>query len=288
MVRIPFFGLCLAVCLSFAGLSADEMPSPISPSDKTTALQTSLLNVLGSYSYNRNRIFINKLFADGDSFYQNGALDIPKILQTLQDNGLLRLRFAKPEALEITLSAQTTPIFLLRAVSKAMSLMGYAYWTPSETTFADDTTTLKITLQTEHIIDPIALLNELGKSGFVALNIVRHSDTRWDYALGLYNPKMPDAKPIAKGNAIVSSEVSGEYWLTLGSPIGILEIGTMNGKRFSAQVVFFDKNLNLLEILDFERANLVKADISANARFVLIKDRDNAANLKGGISVIFR
>ena len=51
-----------------------------------------------------------------------------KILETLKNNGLLKLKFDSPKEVNIVFSSPTSPIFLLRTVNSVLASMGYSYF----------------------------------------------------------------------------------------------------------------------------------------------------------------
>lgn len=256
--------------------------------NQSGVLQSRILNILGENYYNRNRSFINKIFSNEEYFYQNGSLDVYKVVSTLQTNGLLKLKFPKPQEFNVVFISKTSPIFLLRSINKSLSYMGYYYWITNEASYQEDMSKIKVSLITEHIIDPIALLNELSKNGFVSSNITRKSDNEWWYHLSLPNPKLPDAKFISKGNSINITEIVGEYWIEIGSYNGRLEVSTLNSRNFNPRIIFFDKNLNILEVQTLSRRNNLNVNIIENTRFIQIKDSESLSNLKGGVNIRFK
>ncbi|RAX54188.1 hypothetical protein CCY99_04020 [Helicobacter sp. 16-1353] len=285
MVKIFIIALCIS--LSFGVDNANSTQTAIQ-TNQIGLLQSRILNIIGENSFNRNRIFINKLFANEESFYQNGALDMYKVVFTLQTNGLLKLKFSQPQEFNVVFVSQTSPIFLLRSINKSLSYMGYSYWTTNEAIYQDDISKIKISLVTEHIIDPISLLNELSKNGFICMNIIRNSNSEWEYNLALPNSKIPDSTFISKGNSINITEIIGEYWLEVGSYNGRLEIYTLNSRSFNPRIIFFDKNLNILKVQTLSRRNNVNISIIENTKFIQIKDSVSSSNLKSGINIRFR
>lgn len=251
-------------------------------------LHEKIINILGDNSYTRNKIFINKIFSNQTNFYKNGSLDIYKVIHTLQSNGLLKLKFDSPMEFNIVFTAETSPIFLLRSINKSLASMGYSYWTTNEASYQENVAKLRISLMTEHIVDPIALLNELQKSGFVSISVSRDSDNQWTYELLLMDSKIPDSRFISKGNSLLITEVVGEYWLELGSSEGRLEIATRNNRSFNPSIVFFDKDLNILEVKNLSRRSNVNINVVKNTKFIKIKDSVSPVNINSGINVRFR
>lgn len=252
-----------------------------------SALNSKIINLIGEADYNRNKSFINKIFSPQSNFYKGGNLDIYKVISVLQNNGLLKLKFATPQEFSAIFVAQTSPILLLKTINQSLSYMGYSYFIPSEAVYENDTSSIKVSLATEHIIDPIILLNELNKSGFVVVNINKNKQNEWEYQLRLMDSKITNSTFIAKGNNINIYEVSGQYWLEVGS-LGRLEVQSINNKIFNPKVVFFDRNLNVLDIQELSRGRDFSISIVDNTKFIKITDSLTSANLKSGLNVRLR
>ena len=249
-----------------------------------SALDAKIVNLIGEADYNRNKSFIAKIFSPSNNFYKSGNLDIYRVISVLQNNGLLRLKFSAPQEFSAVFVAQTTPMILLKTINQSLSTMGYSYWIPSEAVYENDITKIRISLTTEHIIDPIILINELSKNGFVVANIHRNKQNEWEYSLSLVASKIPNSTFVAKGNNLNIYEVSGQYWLEVGG-LGRLEVQSMNNKNFNPKVVFFDKNLNVLDIQELSRGQKFDISIVDNTKFIKISDSILNSNIKAGLNV---
>lgn len=263
------FALCVGLNLAYGAESA---------------LDTKIINLIGEADYSRNKSFIAKIFSPTSNFYQSGNLDIYRVISVLQNNGLLKLKFSVPQEFSAVFVAQTTPIILLKTINQSLSTMGYSYWIPSEAVYENDITKIRISLTTEHIIDPIILINELSKNGFVVANINRNKQNEWEYSLSIANSKIPNSTFVAKGNNLNIYEVSGQYWLEVGG-LGRLEVQSINNKNFNPKVVFFDKNLNVLEIQELSRGQKFDISIVDNTKFIKISDSILNSNIKAGLNV---
>lgn len=273
VIKMKRFMWIFALCVGFSVAFSAE-----------SALDTKIINLIGEADYNRNKSFIAKIFTPTSNFYQSGNLDIYRVISVLQNNGLLKLKFSAPQEFSAVFVAQTTPIILLKTINQSLSTMGYSYWIPSEAVYENDTTTIRISLTTEHIIDPIILINEISKNGFVVVNINRSKQNEWEYSLSLANSKIPNSTFVAKGNNLNIYEVSGQYWLEVGG-LGRLEVQSINNKNFNPKVVFFDKNLNVLEIQELSRGQKFDISIVDNTKFIKISDSVLNSNIKAGLNV---
>ena len=255
---------------------------------QSEVLDSMILNIVGEGTYNRNKSFINKIFKDESSFYKNGNLDIYRVISLLKSNGLLKFKFNKPEEFSVKFISQTSPIFLLKSINRSLSYRGYSYFATSEASYENDVSIITISLLTEHIIDPTALLDELAKSGFLGTSIKQNSPLEWEYTLSLIDSKIPDAKFLSRGNSLDLSDVSGEYWFELSDSFGALKIAKYNNAAFNPKIVFFDKSLNVLDVAILSSRNIANISVVNDAKFIQISDYVSSYNLRNGINIQFK
>ena len=118
----------------------------------------------------------------------------------------------------------------------------------------------------------------------ISVNINKNKQNEWEYQLRLTDSKITNSTFIAKGNNINIYEVSGQYWLEVGS-LGRLEVKSINDRAFNPKVVFFDRNLNVLDIQELSRGRDFSVSIVDNTKFIKITDSLTSANLKSGLNV---
>lgn len=263
--------LSIVFCLSF--LIADPIDDKIQ-------------NLIGTNSYNINKNFINRIFQNKDSFYNNGRVDIKKLVNTLKENGLLILKFDEPSDLSTTFISQTSPIFLTRSINSTLSSMGYSYFSVSQAQYNDGSAKIMFTFSTEHAIDPSIIIDELYKRGFLVTDIKRNSITDWIYNIELFEPKLSRAKEIQAPDNISTYEVSGEYWFSIiGS--GNVTI-TAKTKNWRPRIVLYDKNLQIINLISQNSpTNKITFSILDGVQFIMVTDIQNPAIIKNGINIDF-
>lgn len=249
----------------------------------------SIENFVGKESFYTNQNFINRLFKEKQKFYTSEHhLDYHAILKTLKDNGLLDLVFKQPSEVRITFKAKTKPIFLIRMINNVLSSLGYSYFTISKAQYIQDQSILTFSLVTEHIVDPVVILNEFKKRGFISLLVKKETNFNWLYELEMQDWVIVGATILDHTTRVELKNISGEYWFA-PKRAGNLEI-MKKGNRVGwfPRIVLFDKNLQILEIITQE--TLVKSvgvNVTDQTAFVMVTDLNNPARLKYGISVSF-
>lgn len=249
----------------------------------------SIENFMGKESFYTNQNFINRLFVDKQRFYTSTHdLDYYAILKTLKDNGLLELSFKQPSEVRLSFKAKAKPMFLMKMLNSTLASLGYSYFTISKAKYIQDEAKLTFLLVTEHIVDPVVMLNELKKRGVVATKVYRENSFDWMYEIEVNDWVMRNATKLEKKQRLELKNISGEYWFSTKGA-GKLQISKKNNKvQWYPRIVLFDKNLQILEIIIQESlAKSVEVDITDGTAFVMITDLNNPARLKYGISVIF-
>lgn len=249
----------------------------------------SIKNFIGKESFYTNQNFINRLFKDKQKFYTSEhTLDHYAILKTLKDNGLLELVFKQPSEVRISFRAKTKPIFLTRTINNTLSSLGYSYFTVSKAQYAQNQSELTFLLVTEHIVDPVVMLNELKKRGIGASNVYRVNEFDWMYELEVQDWVIMNAVKLEKAGRLELKNISGEYWFET-KQAGSLKITKKSTKiGWFPRIVLFDRNLQIIEIITQESmAKSTEINITDKTAFVMVTDLNNPARLKYGITVQF-
>lgn len=249
-------------------------------------LDDKVRNLIGDRFYSLNKNFIDRLFKDKESFYEQDIIDIKKVVEILKDNGLLILKFDKPSDLNITFVSQTTPILLARSINSALSSMGYSYFAVSQAQYVGGIATITFNFSTEHALDPSIIISELNKRGYIFNDIKRKSIKDWEYNLKLLEPKLASARDIFPTDVLEVAEVSGEYWFALHDS-GNITIVT-KARDWRPRIVFYDKNLQIVDLITQNTpVNKVAFSVLEGVSFIMVSDIQNPANVKNGIRIEF-
>ncbi|CAM3407179.1 hypothetical protein [Helicobacter labetoulli] len=248
------------------------------------AFDDKIKNLMGEQSYQTNANFINRIFANRNLYYTGGRLDIAKIVYALKSNGLLSSRFGQPSEVKLSFSARTSPVLLTKVGNNILSTMGYSYFVVSRAELSGGLSSVEFSFNTEHSPDMGIIIDELGKRGFVCLDINRVNAQKWEYMLEVNEPRLPNTKFLAKSATLKWRDASGEYWVSVNMS-GDLYIQASDFPKWNPHIVLYDKNLSIIDMLSNTGGNdSVKVKIPQGVKFVMITDYDGAENLKGGIT----
>ncbi len=252
------------------------------------ACDDKIRNLMGEQNYQLNANFINRIFANKNMYYTGGRLDIAKIVYALKNNGLLSSRFGQPSEVKLNFSARTSPILLTKIGNNILTTMGYSYFVISKAELSNGLSSIEFSFNTEHSPDMGIIIDELGKRGFICLDINRVNAQFWEYMLEVNEPRLPNTKFLAKSATLNLREASGEYWLDVNTG-GDLYIQAIDFPKWNPRVVLYDKNLGIVDMVSNVGSNAsLKVKIPQGVKFVMITDYDSSESLKGGISVNLR
>jgi hypothetical protein len=91
-------------------------------------LHDKIENLLGNKSYETHQKLIDHLFKDETKFVQDEKLNYIEILSTLKQNGLLDLRYEKPQEVFIQMVMSDNPMKSLKIFNDTLKSLGYYYY----------------------------------------------------------------------------------------------------------------------------------------------------------------
>ncbi len=270
MVRRVLAGLLLSTSLLYADL-----------------LEQKISGLISSHAYERNKRFIELLFAKREEFFTSGRVDFAKVTQRLKENGLLSLTFAAPKELSISFRTSSSALLFAKSLSSSLQSLGYYYFAPQKAEYQGGIFTLDIAMTTEHAIDPTLLIREFEKRGYLVADMKREREDRWSYLLELVSPKIPEAQPLAPKAQSELVRPNGEYWLDLSEHSGMLVFEpAMAGVHIYPVVTLFDSSLRIVSThTPAERNHNFSVSVPYGVRFVRLSDLYSPANIKSGIKV---
>ena len=249
------------------------------------AFDDKIRNLMGEQSYHTNVKFVERIFANKNMYYTGGRLNIAKIVYALKENGLLSSRFGQPSEVKLNFSARTSPILLTKIGNNILTTMGYSYFVISKAELSNGLSSIEFSFNTEHSPDIGIIIDELGKRGFVCLDINRVNAQTWEYTLEVNEPRLPNTRFLTKTDSLTLRNASGEYWLNVNTS-GELHIRAINLSKWYPRVVLYDRNLSIVDMVsNTASGGLLKVEIPQGIKFIMITDNDNSENLKSGISV---
>ncbi|MDY3113900.1 MAG: hypothetical protein SOW25_06190, partial [Helicobacter sp.] len=110
-----------------------------------------VMQLLGGEAYRVNQKFIQRLFSNQGYFLDSTKNpDLYKIARTLKQNGLLKLKFAKPMELEIAFIVDENPQTFISTLYDCLNAMGYYYFLVKQSTLEDKQFKFVLSMNTEY------------------------------------------------------------------------------------------------------------------------------------------
>lgn len=254
-------------------------------------LYDKIQNLITTQKFQLNKSLIDLLFKNRSEFYITpDLLDYRNVLKTLKNNGLLDLKFKNPTNLTISFNSNTDPIKSLKILNEILRDMGYSYYFTKETTYLKDTNQLHwtISLNTEYILDPFMLLNELKNRQCNIKNITRLNNKTWSYDIDVNFAKISEAVKIDKDEKIILSKPLRPYMLEVRDT-SVLYIRSRTLNSWYPYIVFYDKHFDILDVIKTNRIyKKYKTNVPRETQYIKVGDMFTLLNIKRGLSIIVK
>ncbi len=254
---------------------------------KADILDEKLENILGDSEYKKHTKLLNLLFEKKEDFYIGSDLRIIKLLETLKENGLLNLKYKKPENLEIEFFISDNSLKSLKILNDTLKSLGYYYYFTKRALSTQDKEFLwVITLKAEAAIDPVIFLKELRKSEILIKDLTLVSPNHWKYKFDTKNGKISNATTIEPDEKIVFDKPLDSYLVKV-KDVNSLKVISRKLNRWYPYIVFYDNRLEVLKTIEKQRIYKgIKTSIPKGTTYIKIGDMYNLINIKRGLSVI--
>lgn len=109
-------------------------------------------------------------------------------------------------------------------------------------------------MNTEYAIDPTLLQEKLLDYGYKVRSIERSSIHQWNYTIASTTFAYPKATKLLLNETERKANLKGEYWYQIDKGKS-LEVKSSNGILWYPKLIFFDKDLNILEITSSQKTS---------------------------------
>ena len=239
-------------------------------------------SLISADSYEDNQGFIEIIFKDEASFYHNERLDIVKVIETLKDNGLLKLSFSRPRHLSLAFHANGSPLFFVKLMSDTLRSIGYYRYLTEYSKSNSSEFIWQIGLDSEYLTDPSVLRRELLKRGCDIVDIDRKDDTSWVYTIDTHEAHL-DVIDIVADDELLLKRALTPHWLNV-STVERLKLTSLGSNSWYPYITFFDAKLHLLRVYKRDSKTWqIKIKMPDDTQYVKISDLYNLKNIKDGL-----
>jgi len=249
-------------------------------------INTEVENILGSATYNTNKNLINYIFnGNSSSYYSNGQINYIALTSKLQSNGLLKLKYNSSRFIDVTFKISNNPKKSLMILQDTLKSLGHYYYFVKEVKYDEDAFIWSIKLKTEAAINPLRLSKALAQNNCKVSFIKKEGTYNWRYSINSDNTVIQKSEDLVNNTQLSLKKPYKAYIIKVANANN-LNIVSNNGNRWHPNVIFYDRNLNIIE--NFKEDSLhqnLSVDVPNNTTYIKIDDLYSLANLKRGISI---
>jgi len=234
--------------------------------------------------YERNKKFINIIFSPKSDFYKNDKVDVVKVVQTLKENGLLKLFFNNPKELKLHFKTFGPPLFFVKLMRESLRNIGYYRYITTDSSFTGLEFTWSVSLTSEYATDPLILQQELKKVGCTIVDIEQISSTEWSYVIDMIDgflnvPVLEVSEELKLKRSLYS------HWLNV-SQIKKLVILSSRRNNWYPYISYYDSSLKLIEVIKRDkRIKKITLNLPEFTKYIKISDIYTLKNLKDELTL---
>lgn len=248
-------------------------------------LDDKIKSFIGPQKYYKEQKIINIVVGDKAKYINNGKIDTIKLIKVLKDNGFINLVFKRPKKVLVTFQIKKDALLFLKIINSSLNAIGFNFYMTKEAINNADGFTWSIVMDTENLIDPVYLSNELNKRGCEITDIVKNGNLDWTYTISMQNAKLI-AKDILCDASYDLKKPIKSYWLGIQDGASQLFVQSRPLNRWHPYIVFFDKELNILSVYEKDDiAKNLKTDVPKNTKYIMIDDKYTLSNIRSGLKV---
>lgn len=249
---------------------------------KEEMLDEKIVSFIGEDAFSKNRDYIHINFRDVDSFYTKEHINVVKVVETLQENGLLRLFFEEPQQYEMTFHSTGSPLFFVKLMGDTLRSMGYYRYVTKESKNDENGFEWTISLEAEYVTDPVLLRKELSTRGCDIVDIVRNSSTDWHYDIDTSKAYLK-VDQLASGQKLKYDRLQYAQWLDIDS-IRSIQIKSHKSNTWFPYIALYDSSLRLLKVIKEDKeTKKYDLDLPQESRYIRVSDLYTITNIRYGL-----
>jgi len=276
---VKFFLFLLMLC-SFALAQDEAIVAEVSTQEDP--LTTKIKSFLNEQTYEANKGFINVIFDPKSDFYQNDRVDAVKVVQTLKENGLLKLFFKKPQEFRLNFKTNGSPLFFVKLMEDTLQSIGYYRYVTTASNLDASEFTWSINLTSEYATDPLVLQTQLKKSACDIIDIEKNGPKEWTYIIDISRAKL-NVEMLQNAQEVKLKRSLYAHWLNV-SQIRQLKIKSSQRNRWYPYIAYYDNSLHLVKILQRDKIyREILLNIPKNAVYMKISDLYTLKNVRDAL-----
>lgn len=249
---------------------------------KQELLDAKIISYIGEESYERNKDYIHINFKNVDSFYTKEHINVVKVVETLEENGLLHLFFEEPQQYEMTFHSTGDPLFFVKLMGDTLRDIGYYRYVTKESVHDESGFEWKISLEAEYVTDPVLLRKELATRGCEIIDIVRNSATDWHYNIDTSKAHLK-VDTLQSGKTKKYKRLQYAKWLDVAN-IKEITIKSHRANFWYPYIALYDSSLRLLKVIkEDEETKVFDVELPEETRYISVSDLYTITNIRYGL-----
>jgi len=251
-------------------------------------LDDKIENLLGKNSYAVNKNLINILFKKRSYYYKNSnTLNIVKIVSKLKRNGLLHLGLANPSTIDVEFITSSKPLKSMKLINDTFKDLGFYHFYTSKINYDIENGLIwDIRLKTQSIIDPVMLTKALQEINCKVEDISINDENVWQYSINMDNAHIKNTIEVLNTEELNLTKPMKPYYLSVQDAKNLI-VHSKPGDHWYANIVFYNSNLDVLEILKNDKITKdLKVDIPKLTKYIKITDLYHLNNIKRGLNIL--
>lgn len=264
-----------------ASASAEQLEVE-KPLTKKERLDAKIISFIGEESYERNRDYIHINFKNVNSFYTKENINVVKVVELLEENGLLHLFFKEPQQYEMTFHSTGDPLFFVKLMGDTLRDIGYYRYVTKESTNDESGFEWKISLEAEYVTDPVLLRKELATRGCEIIDITRNSATDWHYNIDTSKAHLK-ADTLTSGKTKKYKRLQYAKWLNVAH-VKKITVTSHRANFWFPYIALYDSSLRLLKVIKKdEETKKLKFELPEETRYIRVSDLYTITNIRYGL-----
>ncbi len=252
------------------------------PLTKEERLDAKIISFIGEESYERNRDYIHINFKNVKSFYTKENINVVKVVELLEENGLLHLFFKEPQQYEMTFHSTGDPLFFVKLMGDTLRDIGYYRYVTKESTHDESGFEWKISLEAEYVTDPVLLRKELATRGCEIIDITRNSATDWHYDIDTSKAHLK-ADTLKSGKTKKYKRLQYAKWLNVAH-VKKITVTSHRANFWFPYIALYDSSLRLLKVIKKdEETKKLKFELPEETRYIRVSDLYTITNIRYGL-----
>ena len=251
----------------------------------SSPLEMKIKSFLTVKQFEKNKAYIDVIFSPKSKYTHDDHIDVVKVINTLKENGLLKLYFKKPKKLILNFKTSASPMFFVKLMGDTLRNIGYYRYVTLGSTLNSREFIWSVSLHSEYATDPVILQNELKKSGCKIADVVKNTLSNWTYTIDMRDAHL-NVKHLTNGDKLVLKRSLYDYWLNIENIDKVLIISSRRNNWYP-KISYYDSSLHLLKVTSKDRRiKRLTLNVPQDATYMKITDIYTLKNIRDSLTLI--